>query len=147
MIRLEWSRVWLFCVGVLGMWLGVGDCVEQFGGLFGVVYCVVCFVGVLVEFGGVGCVCQYGLVVGDVGQSYCVEYVEGMEWIVFVVGVVDCGIDEVQVEMCVVVDQDCVLVVVFFYGGVDWCEDVVECVFFRFGQLEWVVEDDVGYFQ
>lgn len=110
---------------VVLVWLGVGDGVEQLCGLFGVIYCVVCFVGILVQVGGCCCMCQYGLFIGDIGQGDCVEYVEWMEWVVFVVGVGYGCVDEVKIEMGVVVYQDCVLVVVFFYCCMYWSEDVV----------------------
>lgn len=70
-----------------------------------------------------------------------------MEWIVFDFGMCYGGIEEIEVEVVVVVDQDCLFVVIGFQCFVDVVEDFGECCFFLYCYVQWVVKFDVGEFQ
>src|SRR5690606_37196901 len=126
---------------------GVDDRAEQPGGLLGVVQGRVRVRAAPREAGRLHRACKHGLAVGDAGQGHGVEHAEGVEGVALVAAAGDRGIEEVQVEVCVVADQDRALAAVLPDRGAHGGEDVVEGFALGLGEAERMVQVDAGDLQ
>lgn len=70
-----------------------------------------------------------------------------MKWVVFDVIMVDGSVYKILVEKSVVVYQDVVGVIGFFYGLLYCMEYIFDCDDFIYCILEWVVGVDIGKIQ
>src|SRR3546814_1384762 len=62
-------------------------------------------------------------------------------------GARDRGIDETEIEMCVVADQYRARAAIFGDGAAHGAEHVIERVFLRHRQPQWTVDANAGHFQ